>query len=179
MSPLTDQGTQTIALRSEHAKCICTIGGVTDSLTIDARLFGHDLRLQLVEHKIGREMWVGTCSPSLCLDNDVIDRARGRSFAETILYEGNLLVVVLTGDCRIQRFSRFTEELAGLKEEHVIGRSARDIFMSDEDTNSSRKNIESFSKATTRIRSNVSSIPRRGCGFFRSVTRLHELVPAR
>ncbi|MEM5386696.1 diguanylate cyclase [Paraburkholderia phymatum] len=144
LSPLTGPAAQAIALQSGQAARVRTIGGVTGSVTVDTRLFGHNLRLHLVGRKVDRGVWAGTCSPSVSSESVAIDLARGLSFAETILSEVNSLVVVLTRDGRIQRFNRVAEELAGLKEEDVIGKSAWDLFMSDEEAHASRKNIEAF-----------------------------------
>jgi cyclic di-GMP phosphodiesterase Gmr len=144
LSPLTGPVALAIALQSEQATRVRALGGVTGSVTVDARLYGHNLRLHLVGRKVDRGVWAGTCSPSVCSESVAIDLARGLSFAETILSEVNSLVVVLTRDGRIQRFNRVAEELAGLKEEDVIGKSAWDLFMTDEEAQASRKNIEAF-----------------------------------
>jgi c-di-GMP phosphodiesterase Gmr len=144
LSPITGPPVQSIALRPAQAAQARRIGGVTASVTIDGRLFGHNLRFHLVGRRVDRGMWAGTCSPSVCSESVAIDLARGLSFAETILSEVNSLVVVLTRDGRIQRFNRVAEELSGLKEDDVIGKSAWELFMSDEEALASRKNIEVF-----------------------------------
>lgn len=144
LSPLTGPVALTIALRSGQAARVRAIGGGTGAATVDAHLYGQDLRLHLVGRKVDRGVWAGTCSPSVCSESVAMDLARGLSFAETILSEVNSLVVVLTRDGRIQRFNRVAEEFAGLKEEDVIGKSAWDLFMSEEEAKASRQNIEAF-----------------------------------
>ncbi|NML32843.1 cyclic di-GMP phosphodiesterase [Paraburkholderia antibiotica] len=118
-----------LALTSEQASQVRQLSGVTSHVVIDVQLDGASLRLHLVGKKLDRERWGGTASAHG--DTESVARAllHGLSFAEQVVSEVNSVVVIVDRHGRIQRFNRLAEELTGLKEEDIIGRSVWTLFV--------------------------------------------------
>jgi len=132
LTPETDDDTATvaIALSGAQAAQIRRLTGVTSHLTMDVRLFGEALRLHLVGKKLNSSTWAGTASGYEDTESVARDLVHGLSFAEQVVSEVNSVVVIVDKNGRIQRFNRLAEELTGMKEEDVVGRSVWALFMS-------------------------------------------------
>lgn len=132
LSPVTGDGpaTAAVALNAQQAAQIRRLTGVTSHLTLDVRLYGEPLRLHLVGKKLNSSTWAGTASEYDDTESVARDLVHGLSFAEQVVSEVNSVVVIVDRNGRIQRFNRLAEELTGMKEEDVIGRSVWALFMS-------------------------------------------------
>jgi len=108
------------------------------------RLFGEALRLHLVGKKLNSSTWAGTASGYEDTESVARDLVHGLSFAEQVVSEVNSVVVIVDKNGRIQRFNRLAEELTGMKEEDVVGRSVWALFMSSEAGAASSQNISGF-----------------------------------
>ncbi|SIT46751.1 modulator of Rnase II stability [Paraburkholderia piptadeniae] len=146
LSPETDDraATVAIALSGSQAAQIRELTGVTSHLTMDVRLHGEPLRLHLVGKKLNGSTWAGTASAFEDTESVARDLVHGLSFAEQVVSEVNSVVVIVDRNGRIQRFNRLAEELTGMKEEDVIGRSVWALFMSSEAGAASSQNISGF-----------------------------------
>ncbi|CAN7647153.1 cyclic di-GMP phosphodiesterase [Paraburkholderia sp. SIMBA_054] len=146
LTPETDDNTATvaIALSGAQAAQIRRLTGVTAHLTMDVRLFGEALRLHLVGKKLNSSTWAGTASAYEDTESVARDLVHGLSFAEQVVSEVNSVVVIVDKNGRIQRFNRLAEELTGMKEEDVVGRSVWALFMSSEAGAASSQNISGF-----------------------------------
>ncbi|MEX3894373.1 cyclic di-GMP phosphodiesterase [Paraburkholderia sp. BR10954] len=122
-----------IPLNSCQASQIRALSGVTSHVVVDVQLDGAPLRLHMVGKKLDCHRWGGTASTHA--DTESVARAllHGLSFAEQVVSEVNSVVVIVDRHGRIQRFNRLAEELTGLKEEDIIGRSVWTLFMSSDD----------------------------------------------
>ncbi|MFC0402763.1 cyclic di-GMP phosphodiesterase [Paraburkholderia rhizosphaerae] len=146
LSPVTGSGpaTAAVALNAQQAAQIRRLTGVTAHLTLDVRLLGEPLRLHLVGKKLNSSTWAGTASEYDDTESVARDLVHGLSFAEQVVSEVNSVVVIVDRNGRIQRFNRLAEELTGMKEEDVIGRSVWALFMSSEAGAASSQNISGF-----------------------------------
>jgi c-di-GMP phosphodiesterase Gmr len=146
LSPVTGDGpaTAAVALSAQQAAQIRRLTGVTSHLTLEVRLYGEPLRLHLVGKKLNSSTWAGTASEYDDTESVARDLVHGLSFAEQVVSEVNSVVVIVDRNGRIQRFNRLAEELTGMKEEDVIGRSVWALFMSSEAGAASSQNISGF-----------------------------------
>ncbi|HEY4350700.1 MAG TPA: cyclic di-GMP phosphodiesterase [Paraburkholderia sp.] len=146
LSPVTGDrpATAAVALNAQQAAQIRRLTGVTSHLTLEVRLYGEPLRLHLVGKKLNSNTWVGTASEYDDTESVARDLVHGLSFAEQVVSEVNSVVVIVDRNGRIQRFNRLAEELTGMKEEDVIGRSVWALFMSTEAGAASSQNISGF-----------------------------------
>ncbi|GAB7525212.1 cyclic di-GMP phosphodiesterase [Paraburkholderia sp. 2C] len=146
LSPVTGDGpaTAAVALTTQQAAQIRRLTGVTSHLTLEVRLYGEPLRLHLVGKKLNSSTWAGTASEYADTESVARDLVHGLSFAEQVVSEVNSVVVIVDRNGRIQRFNRLAEELTGMKEEDVIGRSVWALFMSSEAGAASSQNISGF-----------------------------------
>jgi cyclic di-GMP phosphodiesterase Gmr len=146
LSPVTGDGpaTAAVALSAQQAAQIRRLTGVTSHLTLEVRLSGEPLRLHLVGKKLNSSTWAGTASEYDDTESVARDLVHGLSFAEQVVSEVNSVVVIVDRNGRIQRFNRLAEELTGMKEEDVIGRSVWALFMSSEAGAASSQNISGF-----------------------------------
>jgi c-di-GMP phosphodiesterase Gmr len=119
-----------VALTREQALRIRRLTGVTSHLAVDVRVYGKPLRLDLTGKKQNAAEWAGTAAPYDHTGTAARDLAHGLSFAEQVVAEVNSVVVVLDRHGIIQRFNRLAEKTTGMKEEDVVGKSARALFMS-------------------------------------------------
>jgi cyclic di-GMP phosphodiesterase Gmr len=133
-----------IPLESAQAAQIRALTGVTSHLSLDITIFGEPYRLHLVGKKINMREWAGTASDYTDTSSVARDLVHGLAFAEQVVSEVNSLVVILDGHGLIQRFNRMCEEVTGMREEDVIGKSAYVLFMTDDEGAASRTNINSF-----------------------------------
>ncbi len=133
-----------IALDAAQAATIRSLTGVTSSFELEIALFGHPLRLHMVGKKVDATTWAGTASAYSDTRSVARDLAHGLAFAEQVVSEVNSLVVVLNRHGILQRFNRLAEEVLGKREEDVIGRSAFELFMTEEQGRKSSTNITGF-----------------------------------
>ena len=133
-----------IPLTSDQASEIRKFTGITSRTVLEANLYGERLKLHLVGKKMNSGEWAGTASAYTDTDAVARDLAQGLSFAEQIVSEVNSLVCVIDEDGLIQRFNRKCEELSGIKEEDVIGKSGFALFMSDDQALASSTRIRDF-----------------------------------
>ena len=133
-----------VALNSTQAAQIRSLSGITSHLVLEISLFGHPLRLHLVGKKVNSTNWAGTASA--CTDTESVarDLAHGLSCAEQVVSEVNSLVAILDRNGNVQRFNRMCEEVTGMREEDVIGKSALALFMTPEQGQESSRNIANF-----------------------------------
>jgi cyclic di-GMP phosphodiesterase Gmr len=133
-----------IPLEAAQAAQIRALTGVTSHLSLDLKIFGDPYRLHLVGKKINVREWAGTASDYADTTSVARDLVHGLAFAEQVVSEVNSLVVILDGHGLVQRFNRMCEEVTGMREEDVIGKSAYVLFMSDDEGAASRSNINTF-----------------------------------
>ena len=122
-----------IALNAQQASQIRCLTGVTSHIVVDVHLAGEPMRLHLVGKKLNGNTWAGTASAYDDTESVVRDLAQGLSFAEQVVSEVNLVVVIVDRHGRIQRFNRLAEELSGIKEADIIGSNAWALLMPSQD----------------------------------------------
>lgn len=133
-----------VALTSEQAEKIRALTGVTSHLLLDISLYGNAITLHLVGKKTDRREWAGTASDYADTLSVADALSTGLAAAEQVVSEVNSLVVILDRNGIVQRFNRMCEEVTGMSEVDVIGRSAFELFMSPEQGSQSRTNIRQF-----------------------------------
>lgn len=133
-----------VALTAAQAEAIRSLTGVTSHLQLDVTLFGHAVNLHLVGKKINLTDWAGTASDHNDTSSVAAALTSGLASAEQVVSEVNSLVVILDRHGIVQRFNRMCEEVTGMREVDVIGKSAFDMFMSPDQGEQSRTNIAQF-----------------------------------
>jgi len=133
-----------VELEAEQAAQIRSLTGVTSHLSLHIKIFGDPFRLHFVGKKINVREWAGTASDYTDTTSVARDLVHGLAFAEQVVSEVNSLVVILDGHGLIQRFNRMCEEVTGIREEDVVGKSAFVLFMSDDEGAASRSNVNTF-----------------------------------
>ncbi|TCW85819.1 cyclic di-GMP phosphodiesterase [Burkholderia sp. SRS-46] len=133
-----------VALTTEQAARIRALTGVTSHLVLDIKLFGDPVSLHLVGKKLSTTDWAGTACAYSDTTSVARDLAHGLAFAEQVVSEVNSLVVILDRNGTVQRFNRLCEEVTGKREVDVIGRSAFELFMTQDQGEQSRSNITGF-----------------------------------
>ena len=136
--------TFTVALDKSQANIIRSFTGVTSHTIIEVQFFNDRQKLNLVGRKIDQHTWAGTAANYNDTASVADSLVQGLSFAEQVVSEVNSMVVIIDSKLRIKRFNRMCEELTGLAELDVIGRSAHELFMVDGDRNLSEANIAQF-----------------------------------
>ncbi|PMS18597.1 cyclic di-GMP phosphodiesterase [Trinickia dabaoshanensis] len=133
-----------VALTGEQARAIRELTGVTSHRVIEVSLRGQPVTLHLVGKKVDSRDWAGTA----CEYSDTLSVAgalsNGLAAAEQVVSEVNSLVVILDRNGIVQRFNRMCEEVTGLREVDVIGKSAFELFMTPDQGSQSRTNIKQF-----------------------------------
>jgi cyclic di-GMP phosphodiesterase Gmr len=132
------------ALSSDQVAQIRCLTGVTSYLLLEVTLFGSPLRLHLIGKKVGLSTWAGTASAHTDTESVARDLSRALALAEQVVSEVNSLVAIIDRNGIVQRFNRICEEVTGMREEDVIGRSAFELFMSPDQAAQSRFNIDNF-----------------------------------
>lgn len=144
IAPVKGPASFSVELDSTQADQIRSLTGVTFHVALEVGIHGSKLKIHLVGKKINDREWAGTASAY----DDTISVARnlvhGLAFAEQVVSEVNSLVVILDGNGKIQRFNRLCEEVTGIREVDVIGKSAFALFMTPDEGTASRSNIENF-----------------------------------
>ena len=133
-----------VALTREQALRIRRLSGVTSHLAVDVRVHGQPLRLDLSGKKHSAAEWAGTAAPYDRTGSAARDLAHEVSFAEQVVSEVNSVVVVLDRHGIIQRFNRLAEDTTGMKEEDVVGKHARTLFLSGADGAASVAQLDGF-----------------------------------
>ena len=133
-----------VALTAAQAEKIRALTGVTSHLLLDISLYGRAITLHLVGKKTDRHDWAGTASDSADSLSVADALSNGLAAAEQVVSEVNSLVVILDRNGIVQRFNRMCEEVTGMREVDVIGRSAFDLFMNPDQGSQSRTNIRQF-----------------------------------
>jgi cyclic di-GMP phosphodiesterase Gmr len=133
-----------VALTAEQAARIRELTGVTSHLLLDVSLYGRAITLHLVGKKIDEHLWAGTATDSTDTRSVAAALSTGLASAEQVVSEVNSLVVILDRHGIVQRFNRMCEEVTGMREVDVIGKSAFDMFMSPDEGQQSRTNIRQF-----------------------------------
>ncbi len=133
-----------VALDSAQAAKIRSLTGVTSAFELEIALFGRPLRLHMVGKKLDATHWAGTASAYTDTRSVARDLAQGLAFAEQVVSEVNSLVVVLNRHGILQRFNRLAEEVLGKREEDVVGKSAFELFMTEDQGAQSSSNISGF-----------------------------------
>ncbi|RDU95821.1 cyclic di-GMP phosphodiesterase [Trinickia dinghuensis] len=133
-----------VALSAAQAKEIRDLTGVTSHLLLDIALYGQAIKLHLVGKKIDTHDWAGTASDYADALSVAEALSTGLASAEKVVSEVNSLVVILDRNGIVQRFNRMCEEVTGMREVDVIGKSAFEMFMSPDQGRQSRTNIKQF-----------------------------------
>ena len=133
-----------IALTAEQAGEIRGWTGVTSHLLLDVSLYGRAITLHLVGKKVDSHEWAGTASDYADTVSVAGALSNGLAAAEQVVSEVNSLVVILDRNGIVQRFNRMCEEVTGVREVDVIGKSAFELFMSPDQGQQSRSNIRQF-----------------------------------
>ncbi|WP_431823481.1 cyclic di-GMP phosphodiesterase [Burkholderia sp. F1] len=133
-----------VALSAEQAARIRGLTGATSHLVLDIKLFGDPVSLHLVGRRLNTTDWAGTACAYSDTESVAADLSHGLAFAEQVVSEVNSLVVILDRNGVVQRFNRLCEEVTGRREVDVIGRSAFELFMSEDQGAQSRTNINGF-----------------------------------
>lgn len=133
-----------VALSAAQAKEIRALTGATSHLRLDLSLYGQAITLHLVGKKIDACDWAGTASDYADAPSVAEALSTGLASAEQVVSEVNSLVVILDRNGIVQRFNRMCEEVTGAREVDVIGKSAFDMFMSQDQGQQSRTNIRQF-----------------------------------
>ena len=133
-----------VALSAAQANEIRALTGVTSHLRLDLSLYGQTITLHLVGKKIDACDWAGTASDYADAPSVAEALSTGLASAEQVVSEVNSLVVILDRNGIVQRFNRMCEEVTGAREVDVIGKSAFDMFMSQDQGQQSRTNIRQF-----------------------------------
>ncbi|WP_317178935.1 cyclic di-GMP phosphodiesterase [Lelliottia amnigena] len=136
--------TQVIPLSDEQADIIRQLTVITSSVTMTLSLYGADVPVHLVGHKINKKEWAGTASAWNDTPSVARDLVQSLSFAEQVVSEANSVIVILDQHGNIQRFNRLSEEYTGLKEQEVIGQNVFKLFMSRSEAAASKRNISGF-----------------------------------
>ncbi|WP_312686685.1 cyclic di-GMP phosphodiesterase [Kosakonia sp.] len=135
---------QVMTLSPEQAALIREMTVITSSLTMPLNLFGEEVMVHLVGHKVSRKVWAGSASAWHDTQSVARDLVQGLSFAEQVVSEANSVIVILDRHGNIQRFNRLSEEYTGLKEQDVIGQNVFKLFMSRSEAVASKRNISGF-----------------------------------
>ena len=143
LSAVRGPASLSVALSAEQADEIRGLTGVTSHLLVDVSLRGRAITLHLVGKKIDRNEWAGTASDYADALSVAGALSNGLAAAEQVVSEVNSLVAILDRNGLVQRFNRMCEEVTGMREVDVIGRSAFELFMSPEQGQMSRSNIRS------------------------------------
>ncbi|CAN7169835.1 cyclic di-GMP phosphodiesterase [Trinickia sp. LjRoot230] len=133
-----------IALTAAQAAQIRSLTGVTSHLLLDVSLYGSALTLHLIGKKINAVEWAGTASDYADAVSVAEVLSNGLAAAEHVVSEVNSLVVILDRTGIVQRFNRMCEEVTGMREVDVIGKSAFELFMTPDQGEQSRTNIAHF-----------------------------------
>lgn len=133
-----------VALTAEQAGEIRGLTGVTSHLLLEVSLYGRAITLHLVGKKVDSHEWAGTASDYSDTLSVAGALSNGLASAEQVVSEVNSLVVILDRNGIVQRFNRMCEEVTGVREVDVIGKSAFELFMSPDEGQQSRTNIRQF-----------------------------------
>ena len=133
-----------VPLQATQAAQVRALTGVTSHLTLELNLFGESFQLHLIGKKINTREWAGTASDYADTASVARDLMHGLAFAEQVVSEVNSLLVILDQHGSIKRFNRMCEEVTGLREEDVVGESAHNLFMSDDEAKTSRSSIAEY-----------------------------------
>ena len=133
-----------VALTAEQAGEIRGLTGVTSHLLLEVSLYGRAITLHLVGKKVDSHEWAGTASDYSDTLSVAGALSNGLASAEQVVSEVNSLVVILDRNGIVQRFNRMCEEVTGVREVDVIGKSAFELFMSPDQGRQSRSNIRQF-----------------------------------
>jgi len=133
-----------IPLTPQQASSIRGLTGATSHVVVEVQLDGAPLRLHLVGKRRDHHTWSGTASAHH--DTEAVAHAllHGLAFAEQVVSEVNSVVVIVDRHGRIQRFNRLAEDLTGIREEDIIGRSVWTLFMPSDDDTASSRNLAAF-----------------------------------
>jgi cyclic di-GMP phosphodiesterase Gmr len=123
-----------IALNPQQAAQIRALGGATSHIVVDVSVSNVPLRLHLIGKKFDNDTWTGTASVHDDTEAVAQHLAQSLSFAEEVVAEVGLLLVIVDRHSRIQRFNRHAEELTGFNEADVIGRTVSTLFVREEDS---------------------------------------------
>ncbi|AUQ41497.1 cyclic di-GMP phosphodiesterase [Yersinia ruckeri] len=135
-----------VPLESLQTAKVRALTAITSSLELHITIYGNPVHLHLVGRKINDKEWGGTASAYSDTEAVARDLVMGLSFAEQVVSEANSVIVILDKNGSVQRFNRLSEEYTGKKEQDVIGKNVFELFMTQKEGASSRKNIEGFFK---------------------------------
>ena len=144
LGPTGHQPTTFVALDKKQAQEVRSMGGETTSVILDVIVFGEPFTFQLLGKKVANVWWSGTATPVAKRAPSIDPLMNALSFAELVISEVNCVVAIIDMEGRIQRFNRLAEEVSGMKELDVIGASAFDLLMSEEDARESRARVSEF-----------------------------------
>ena len=136
-----------VALEKGQAAQVRNMGGETSTVDLDLVVFGECFHLQLLGKKVAGVLWCGSATPIAKHAKNIDPLVTALSFAELVISEVNCVVAIIDCKGHIQRFNRLAEELTGMMESDVIGKSAFHLLMSEEDGTASRERVAEFFKS--------------------------------
>lgn len=140
------QSSRTITLTEEQAASIRALKGVTSCVRLDVEIFSEAVTLYLIGRKIDPWTWAGTASDRADVDALAHSMSQAIAYSEQVITEVNSILVIIDSNGKIKRFNRLCEEVTGIKEEHVLGHDAHDLFMLESEHSDARANIKEFFK---------------------------------
>lgn len=123
--------------------------GVTQSVLLELYVDEELLPVIVVGRKLSRTTWGGVLAYHTNTVEVANQLSKGLSFAEQIVSEANSFIVVLDPDLKICRFNKLCEEMSGMKEEDLLGRSCHELFMLPAEWQDSKDQLNSFFKNDT------------------------------
>ncbi|MGI4846748.1 MAG: PAS domain S-box protein, partial [Janthinobacterium lividum] len=157
----SDEGAARLAvpLNAAQSSLIRDFNGVTSHAAIEIAIYGAQQKLHLVGRRIDSKTWAGTASDYTDTQSVARDLSHGLAFAEHVVSEVNSLVVVIDHNSNIKRFNRLCEELTGMREEDVVGRSAH-AFMPPAEQAVSRAHVNKFfeSSASYEVERSINTL---------------------
>ncbi|HEY8099206.1 MAG TPA: cyclic di-GMP phosphodiesterase [Burkholderiaceae bacterium] len=130
-----------IRLNPLQAETIRACSGQLSTVTLDVPITINEIKLHLIARRTSQLRWEGTAA---CFDDtaSVVESLENAlTFAEKIVSEVNCLVVAMDNKGHIRRFNRLCEELTGVKEEQVLGKSAFEFIPAGNDRQQSQSHV--------------------------------------
>ncbi|CAG9260853.1 PAS sensor protein [Burkholderia diffusa] len=135
---------RSITLRAGQASKIRALSVEASIVFLDVNLCGRTIKLHLVGKRVSTYEWAGLAA-ALCDSKAVAHNvSQVIAFSEQIVSDVNSIVVVITRSGRIRRFNKMAEERTGCLQQDVVGMSAQDLFMPQDDALASLNNIDRF-----------------------------------
>ena len=133
-------------LTSEQSARLRELTGVTQSILLELYVDEELLPVIAVGRKLATDTWGGVLAYHTNTVEVANQLSKGLSFAEQIVSEANSFIVVLDHELKICRFNKLCEEMSGMREEDLLGKSGHALFINPEDMQNSQEQLTSFFK---------------------------------